>query len=175
MPLCDLCGENTKLVKAAIEGAVLTVCQKCAGYGKVLSGQRFDLNEEIKRKDVFEDEIPEPAIAREKNELTNQEESIIDDNYAHIIKTAREKAKLTQEELAKAIAEKENTIHRIETKQQEPSLKAAKKLEQFLHIKLVLKEKPKQTAVLKDIDFSETELTIGDLLKMKTETKEPSE
>ncbi len=166
MPLCDLCGKEARLVKTKIETAVLTVCPVCAGYGEIL--------------EKVETETPRPRRAEQaipRNEQFSPQKigEAIDENYAVLIKTAREKANLTQEQLAKAIAEKENLIHRIETKQQEPPVKVAKKLEQLLRIKLITKEKAEEVSSLKDVDFSETELTIGDLLKLSNNFKDPSE
>jgi putative transcription factor len=152
-------------MKVEIEQARLNVCENCAKYGTVLE------------KPI---EIPSPPKAqpsraiKQAEHVIAQAESAIDENYSLLVKTAREKAKLTQEELAKAIAEKENIIHRIETRQQEPTAKIARKLEQLLHIKLINKEaqqeSPKQPP-LNDVDFCETELTIGDLLKMHKDFK----
>ncbi|MFH0752500.1 MAG: multiprotein bridging factor aMBF1 [archaeon] len=160
MTLCDLCGKETKLVKAKIEGAILTVCDTCAGYGDILE-------EETK--------MQESVLIERTMTRSHGEEETITDQYALLVKTAREKANLTQEQLAKSIAEKENIIHRIETKQQEPTIKLARKLEQFLHIKLVVTEEAEKISLLKNVDFNETELTIGDLLKMNKKFKDPSE
>ena len=162
MPLCDLCGKDTKLVIAEVEAAKLKVCQNCARYGSVLEADKPD-------EELFH--APQP---RHTPEPATSDETI-DENYALIIKNAREGSKLTQEDLAQAIAEKENVIHRIETRQQEPPIKVAKKLEQFLKIKLIIKPGQQRTTLqLKNLDFSETNLTIGDLLKMNKKIKDPS-
>ncbi len=167
MPLCDLCGKETQLARAKIERAILSVCPVCAKYGDILEEKKAE-TPRFKRAD-------QPARAEHFSfQKTEIPENSIEDNYALIIKTAREKAGLTQEQLAKAIAEKENIIHRMETRQQEPPLKTAKKLEQFLHIKLITKEKKEETSSL-DIDFSETEMTIGDLLKLSKDIKDSEE
>ena len=164
MPLCDLCGKSTQLYRVEIENAKLKVCENCAKYGTLLEKP----SERAPEREDLPIPLP-PTIAAESMQ------SPIDDNYAQVVKSAREKAKLTQEELAKAIAEKENIIHRIEARQQEPSTKIAKKLEQFLHIKLINKGATQALApVLRDIDFSEASMTIGDLLKMQKEVKGPS-
>lgn len=164
MPLCDLCGKEAVLSRTEIEKARLNVCPDCAKYGKKTQTDfNFSEPEEIEESRTPKPrrtEAPKPAFA------ASQEDQITE-GYGLIVKMAREKAKLTQEELGKAIAEKENIIQRIENGQQEPTLKSAKKLEQFLRIKLITKATPKITPVLDDVDFSETNLTIGDLLKMK--------
>ncbi len=171
MVLCDLCGKDTNLAKTVIEGAVLKVCANCAKYGRVLEEKKefFGEEQDIKpaRHTIIERDEPVPEPLEEIFAPKGSADGIYE-NYAIIVKIAREKAKLTQADLAKAIAGKENTIHHIETKQQPPSMKTAKKLEQFLHIKLLKKEPaPNTMHALESVDFSETTLTIGDLLKIK--------
>lgn len=168
MPLCDLCGKETRLVRAKLEKAILKVCPVCAKYGDVLEEEKKAESPQFKRTDL---PLRAEHFAFQKTEIA---ENNIDESYALIIKTAREKAGLTQQQLAMAIAEKENIIHRMETAQQEPPLKTAKKLEQFLHIRLITKEKKAENPPL-DIDFSETEMTIGDLLKLGKNLKDSSE
>lgn len=159
MPLCDLCGKEATLVRTEIEKARLSVCPDCAKYGKnAYTDVPEPENIEIKRP-LRKTEASKPFAASQEDQMA--------EGYGLLVKMAREKAKITQEELGKAIAEKENIIQRIENGQQEPTLKAAKKLEQFLRIKLITKATPKIAPVLNDVDFSETNLTIGDLLKMK--------
>ena len=71
---------------------------------------------------------------------------------------------LKQEELAQKIAEKVSVIHKVESKHLRPSLALAKKLEHFLNIKLIEKYKEEKT---KTLDFTDSALTIGDLIKFK--------
>jgi len=36
MPACEMCGKDSSLVKARIEGAELEVCNDCARYGQII-------------------------------------------------------------------------------------------------------------------------------------------
>jgi putative transcription factor len=96
-------------------------------------------------------------------------EEIVDD-YNIRIKRARELRLLTQEGLARAIAEKESAIHKLESGQLKPNIKLANKLEQFLNIKLTEEHKEeKKQDKKKTIDLKDDSLTIGDLIKFKEE------
>ncbi len=147
---CDICGRNADLFRAIIEGSKLNVCEGCGKFGKILGRAGSNLRPVEKKKTV------------EKREETV--ESIVPD-YNIKIKNAREKRKMTQEELAKAIAEKESVIHKIESKAIEPDLSIARKLERFFKVNLVIKggdldieSKQKKQESKSDV------LTIGDLL-----------
>ena len=70
--------------------------------------------------------------------------------------------KLTQEELGKKLNEKMSIIKKIENEELEPGLVLAKKLENFLSVKLVNEDRG-------EIDFKDKKLTVGDLLKLKDE------
>lgn len=145
-----MCGrENEVLMHAIVEGSMLSVCKNCARFGNVI---------EVKKPEVKEKRI----IAKEEPELI---EYIVKD-YAGRIKKAREARELTQENLAKNIAEKESVIHNLESGQLQPSLKLARKLEQFFQIKLI-DEYKEEEAHKKKLDLKDQELTIGDLLRIR--------
>ena len=74
---------------------------------------------------------------------------------------AREKKKLTQEELSKKLREKASIIKRIE-EGWKPSLKLIKKLERFFKVKL--REKIVETVLEKKSGSSR--LTIGDVVEV---------
>jgi len=145
---CDMCGKDTKLFKVKIENAIMNVCERCSKFGKVLS----EVKEEV-------------SINPVKKTVENEVIELIKDNYGLIIKKAREKLGLKQEELAKKINEKTSVIHKLENELIDPSLKLAKKLEGFLRIRLIEYYKDEK----KKIDFGESgEMTIGDLLNDKS-------
>lgn len=142
MKECELC-EAKADKKAKIEGAILNVCSKCVNLG-----------EEI--KSVM------PIVKRKEIKLPEELDLVIVDDFASLIKNAREKKALSQEKLAKAISEKASVIKRIE-EGWEPSLKIARKLENFLEIKLI-ESVPKVSLKKKD----ETKgLTIGDIIEIE--------
>ncbi|MEM7819959.1 MAG: multiprotein-bridging factor 1 family protein [Candidatus Aenigmatarchaeota archaeon] len=143
---CELCGKDTELIKAKIEGAVVSVCKKCSKLGEVI----------IEAKPIKIKEKPKVMI----------EETTIDPKFAQIIKNARESMKLTREDLAKKINEKVSVIENIEHGMR-PTDNTARKLENALRIKLLGYE-------VKNIKMTTTkteELTLGDIATIKTNKK----
>lgn len=152
MSSCELCGYEGNLLDAIIEGSLLRVCRNCCSFGKVVPIQHHT-------------NVPDKTtLAKLKRRALDEADELIVEHYSGLIKEEREKRKLTQEELAKAIHEKESIIHKLESGQMLPPLALARKLEHFLHITLIHsyqdEEKPK-------INFSDKALTIGDLIKVK--------
>ena len=152
-----MCGRNAEVTDAVVEGVIMKVCSDCARFGHVISLQPSIVKEEQRK-------------VREKRSMEiHKGEEIVDgirDDYAKVIKQAREKKGLKQEELAMNIAEKESLIHSMESGSIKPSFKTAKKLEVFLGIKLIEKYE-KNVQETKDINFRDKAVTIGDLLRAK--------
>jgi putative transcription factor len=151
MVLCDMCGKETNLVVADIEGTELNVCDICAKHGKII------------RKI---EPIKESRNIRKKEKIEIEEETIekIVEGYGKLIKESREKLGLKQEDFAKKINEKSSIIHNIESEHYEPDIKLAQKIEKFLKIRLIEEEKIEKT----NIDHVDSAgLTIGDLIKIK--------
>ena len=144
---CDMCGKDSVLFKTMIEGSLLNVCENCSKYGKIIEKVE---KEPVKSK-IIKRKIDEPN-------------DFIVDGYFKIIKEAREKKNLTQKELAMKINEKESVIEKIEQGKMEPDIFFAKKLGNFLNIKLIEKIEIKEGV---NINFKDKGMTIGDLLKMK--------
>lgn len=156
MVLCDMCGKEEARVKAIIEGSVLEVCSRCAKFGDII---------EIK-KNIATDATPSMRdIHRQKMVEEPEEVEIVVQNFAEIIKKARERADLTQEKLGEAIAEKISVIQNVESGHLTPPLALARKFEQFLHIILIATYKPEYEK--KDLNLKDSSLTIGDLIKLK--------
>ncbi|MDP2906487.1 MAG: multiprotein bridging factor aMBF1 [Nanoarchaeota archaeon] len=153
--MCEMCGgEKLHLYKAIVEGSILSVCERCKKFGEVISIEKPKIEEHKQEK-----QKPKAKPEEEKQE-------IIVDDYSWKIRKAREEKEMTQEELAKALAEKESMIHKIESNQMTPSLQLAKKLEQFLRINLIEEFDPNK-APAKELDFKDEAITIGDLIRLK--------
>jgi len=148
MPSCEICGKrNDSLKRALVEGVIVDVCDNCGKFGKVIDAKKPSAENE--RRIALKNKIPE---------------EIIINNYHEIIKKARERKGMRQEELAKNISEKESIIHKIETGSMKPSIILAKKLEQFFNIKLIeINQEEKGIG----LSFKNNEMTIGDLLKVQ--------
>lgn len=147
---CEICGKNTELCGTMIENTKLNVCKDCSSFGNVIE----------KKEEVAEEKIN--FVRRDAIQESNE---IIVDEYAGLVKTAREKKNMTQEELGKAIAEKESIIHKIESGHMAPQMKTAKKLEQFLKIKLITKYEGNEIGI--KLDFKDDTMTIGDIMKIR--------
>ena len=148
MPTCSICGVlRERLVESIIEESRVSVCEDCAKFGKIIS---------------------RPGVFKSSSPVKVNEEVIeyIEEGYHDRIKRARERKGMTQEDLAKSLAEKSSTIMNIESGRLKPTLKLAKKLEVFLNIEIISKDIT-ITGGNKKIDFKKDNLTIGDLLRMK--------
>ena len=155
--ICEMCGkENKTFFKAKIEGSEMTVCAGCARYASEKKPLRKSMptkkNERHnhKRQETYEEDRTERI-------------QIIASGYAKLIKEARERRGLKQEELAKKLAEKESLLQALESGKHKPSMNMARKLERMLGITLVIeheesheKSGPKKKS---------GPLTIGDLIK----------
>ena len=162
--ICEMCGKDvTFCKKVTIEGVVLEVCAECAKFGI-----------EAKRETPKEP-APKPVIAkrlevREKRSRPRdvlqavEKEELIED-FARVIRTARERAGMTQKELAMKINERVTIISKIESNQMRPDEKVISKLQKELN--MVLKEKVPEVTAAKE--GARASLTLADLIKMKKE------
>jgi len=143
---CEICGKASReLFLVSVEGTRLRVCVGCSGYGTFIS------RVEKEHYDV------RPAITEEKPEID------LVDNYALLISEARQKANLTQEELAKKINENLNVLKKVEKGDLLPTEKLSKKLEKMLRIKLFQTVKHESVGTKK----SESSLSLEDVAVIK--------
>ena len=149
---CDMCGKETDLVVALIEGTELTVCKECASFGKILRKAKPTVRHEEKKKPKVK--LPERQII----------ETIVP-GYGRIIKKKREELGLKQEDFARKINEKVSLIHNIESEHFEPSINLARKIERFLKIKLVEQFEEQLSGKSKKLTSTD-EMTIGDIIKI---------
>lgn len=142
---CEICDKRaSNLVKIRLEGATMTVCESCAKLG-----------ERISAPPVF-------ASRREKEPEFSKEDIV--ENYATLVKSAREKKGWTQEQLAREIQEKEFLIHRIEQARMPPTIFLAKKLQRALGIQLITMVTQEKVELGKSQSAG---FTLGDLIKVK--------
>lgn len=145
---CEMCGSETSLVNAIVEGVELKLCKNCSGFGKITRNSSKSSYSKAKSIQI-----------KPKKEIIE----LIVDNYSEIIKEKREKMGLKQEEFAKFLAERESTIHKMESGGYKPSIELAKKLEKQLSITLVEEKElePQNLQVKKET------YTIGDMVNVK--------
>ncbi len=134
-----MCGKKVpKTQKVMIDGAILNVCDECAKFGTpVIKKNEYRHVDSIKvsmpekHDPVY---VPKPAKPRPRRNDDNME--IVED-YAELIKNARERLAMSQTDLASKIFERKNVISSIERGDLMPDIKTARKLEKILGIKLL--------------------------------------
>lgn len=156
---CEMCGSEKAEFIVKVEGTEMSLGQKCAKTGQIL--RRIPGEQPKKQKQQNAEFRPRTTAQTEPIE-------VITKDYANIIKTAREKRGLKQEDFAKLLHEKESVLHSIETGHREPRIELARKLEKHLKIKLVeqYEEKTMKFAASKD-----EPLTAGHLITIKHRKK----
>jgi putative transcription factor len=145
---CDMCGKDGFLKRMKVEGTVMNVCQDCSKFGVPVERTALSYPRRTQRKERVE--VVEFVV----------------NNYAEIIRNARNKTGLKQEDFARQINEKESIVHKIETGHFSPSLKLARKLEKFLHIKLVERESSEPLKVNTKAEGIGG-FTLGDMIKKR--------
>lgn len=155
MPLCDMCGSKEAMVVADVEGGILNVCNDCSSFGKIkskITGPKVDKKHQKGAETAKMHVQPEKEIIQ-----------MIVQDFARKIRDKREHLNLKQEELAKKLNEKESLLHKIEIGEFEPSIALARKLEKFLHLKLVEQHEEVKGIVPKTKSDA---FTIGDFIKV---------
>jgi len=152
--MCDMCGSEEKLFRTDIEGSVLNVCSSCAKFGKIIAAVPEVIRQKQKRPEAKPDATPS------KSELIQ----IVSDDAAQKVREKRQRLGLKQKQLAKAIAEKESLIQKIESGQFIPSISLARKLERYLKIRIVEQHEEKHDHAFRAKGSS---LTIGDMLSTR--------
>jgi len=162
--ICEMCGKNvTFLRKVTIEGVLLEVCSECAKFGVE------------SKKEAPKEQGPKPIITqrlesrekrgRPRDVLEKLERDDIVEDYAQRIRIAREKAGMSQKDLAMKINERVTILSKIESAQMRPDEKTIVKLQRELGI--VLKEKVPDVIAAKE--STAKSLTLADLIKMQKE------
>ncbi|MFZ3077361.1 MAG: multiprotein-bridging factor 1 family protein [Candidatus Aenigmatarchaeota archaeon] len=138
---CEICGSAADR-KAEIEGAVLNVCGSCSAFGKQLVRERPKFLNPLK--------------------LPEETQLALIKNFQEIIRTARMKKQLSQEQLASEIKEKMSLVKRME-EGWSPPLQIARKIERFLGI-ILLEKVQQETGKTESVKSG---VTIGDVVVMK--------
>ncbi len=166
---CEICGRKTSNPYIAyIAGAQVILCERCARKYKNAE-PLLKRNRESKGK-----KRKERGVERKKKVVEKTVEIVED--YAKKIREAREKRGMKVEELAKAVAEPESEMHKIERGELVPEIKVAQKLEKFLGIKITREvteedlEKEEEQAK-EFVEKRKPEITLGDIVIIKKKKK----
>jgi len=151
---CDMCGTDSGLVLAEIEGVKLQVCSRCARFGKV-----------IKRVQTPDPKAKRKAEAKQVEVVVPPPpEWVLVDDYANRIRDKRESLGLKQEEMGKRLAEKASLLQKIETGGFIPGIDLARKIERILSITLLEKTEQFETTLPKAKGKG---LTLGDIIAVR--------
>ena len=152
MPTCEICGKKTnKLYRVKIEGVEMLVCKECAKYGELIG----EASEDVKKP------------KKVKKEIKVEVEEAIVPNYPKIIREARERLGLTQEQMAKKLKLKESLYKKIEEGKLEPTIDIAKRIEKELNVKLVEEISGEKF----ENESGEKNLTLGDVVTIRKRKK----
>ncbi|MCS7131319.1 MAG: multiprotein-bridging factor 1 family protein [Hadesarchaea archaeon] len=113
---CEVCGVEItgEPCRVLIDGAVMLVCERCSGIGRKLEG--------VERRLTIEPWLDMPELV---------------EDYPKRIRQARERLGLTQEELAKRLAERASVVKRLEAGTLVPNEQLVKKIHRVLGIRLI--------------------------------------
>ena len=147
---CDMCGQESELFRATIEGSELNVCVKCSAFGKVIG--------KVKTAMPYKEAKSIAVPAKKEKTVT------IIPNYGKIIRLKREQLGLSQKDFAKKVAERESIIHKIEVQAIEPDIELTEKLERLLGMKLIEDSDDEEVNIPKP---KKDEITLGDMVKVR--------
>ncbi len=159
---CEVCGDEIRgqPYRRIIEGGRLTVCGRCAGFGSA----EWSPNKPTK---ITRNGLPQPRRPRSEVEATEGLQLI--DDYGLIIKKARQKKRMTVEDFARKIQEKESVVKKLEREELNPDRKLIRKLESALSIKLLETSTPTAVPIARKASSGRT---LGDIWKLSQVNEE---
>jgi putative transcription factor len=132
MAKCEICGSNImgESHRIEIDGAIMVVCGRCSRLGR-----------------PAREALPTPTINRGPSDpvmhvyrraaaVVPDEALILREDYAAVLRKARETSGLTQEQLGMKLNEKSSVVGKLESGKLKPSVALAKKLEHLMKIRL---------------------------------------
>jgi len=168
---CETCGKIFKEGrKVKLEGSVIMTCVDCSKYGEVIGVVK---PKEKVKKQVAPPQVPEArrfASAPQVTEPLIVETETLREGYNDLIRKAREKAGLKQEDLARRLNEPTSLVHRLESGKYDPSDALIRRVQSVLGIKLFEKTNALNSQVL-GIHGSK-DLTLGDVVVVKKRDKQ---
>jgi putative transcription factor len=180
VPSCELCGRSMKGRgrNVRIEGAMMLLCPQCAHkFGdsppslsnktKTSGSRRQPIwtSSTSKTSPPSHHSIHVRSKPKPKHGGLLIEDMMLIENYAEVIRAARQKKKLSQDELAQKVGERISTLQSIEAGRLKPTRKTLRGLERELEISLLepITTAPIKTGQSKSVGGP----TLGDVVKVK--------
>ena len=150
---CEVCGREIRgqSYRRIIEGARMTVCGQCARFGNAEWTPTTRRTPRSGRRPVPRSEVE----AVERLELV--------EDYGEKIRKARQRLRMTVEDLGKRIGEKESVIKKLEKEEFAPDRGLVRKLRNALKIDLLVAEEPSPMPVAAGPSRGRT---LGDLIRL---------
>ena len=164
---CEVCGRQIlgTPFRAIIEGANMTVCSQCSKLG---SGY-WEPRPQSRAKQSMKRQPIQPFV-KIKQRITVPETLEVVDNFAQLVRPAREGLGMSHEDLGRKIRERVSVLRKIESGKMVPDLGLAEKLEHTLKIKLrVPTSDPKAQS---SSSSKPRGTTLGDIIKFKVKEEE---
>jgi len=160
---CDICGRRIvgKPQYRFFEGARLMVCDICARFAEKSQPQATP-QEPVPTKKY----IPSPKKKIQKKTMTELE---LREDYAKVIRDAREQKGWTQTELSNQLMERLSTLRHIEGGKMQPNEVLTEKLQKVLGITLLTSSS--DIPEIKIESKLPDDMTLGDVVQLKTKKK----
>jgi putative transcription factor len=166
---CDICGRRIvgKPQFRFFEGARLMVCDICARFAEKSQPPSPSPQQESVPAKKY---IPSPRKRSQKKSTENME---LREDYAKIIREAREQKGWTQTELSKQLMERLSTVRHIEAGKMQPPEALIEKFQNVLGISLRA-----STSDIPEIKIESKlpdDMTLGDVVHLKSKKKKSEE
>ncbi len=151
--------------RASVESVELSVCSGCARYGKLLAPPNYATDSANVSSHRYSENRRSSShlSAINPKKLTKQEkEWKMVDGFSKIIRAAREKSNLSQQDFAVFLQEKVSLVGKWEAGTVKPNLETARKLEKLLGVTLL--ELDEIIGLTTASSKKSGELTVGDLI-----------
>jgi putative transcription factor len=161
---CEICGAQIsgKSHHIIIDRAEMNVCDRCKGFGKEV--ERRGPVTSTRRGAPATTDMSMVPVRRARRDLFDKMKDQLVEDYADVIKKAREAKHMTDDELASKILEKVNIIRKVERSELVPDEALIKKLERALDVKLTEGVAEPETRGRRGESRA---LTLGDLINVK--------
>jgi putative transcription factor len=134
---CEVCGSPLRTPnRVEIDGAIMVVCDNCARLGRKIGPAPAPPVSVISNRVVRAN--PAQNALRTMAQRPTEQEFELDPDYNLLIRQAREKLGLSQEQLGKTINEKDSVIRMVESKRLKPDITLTRKLMHELKINLLV-------------------------------------
>lgn len=172
MVTCDICGKETSNpIIMEIDGAYLNLCERCASKyasaknAKVISGVVGPISPNSTPRIVSSKPAPRQQPSRKSGISVKQADKyVVVDDYAELIKGARENLGMERAALARVLGIKDSVLRNIEEGKLIPDIALARKMEKVLGIQLLMSETEGGET---EVGGLGKDITLGDIVELR--------